>query len=260
MPLTPSERSAMTAAVLARTTGSACQRALLLAGGEPEEPFDVQTAALVSGHLEHCPECRAVAQTLAETRAALAGLVEIEPGAEFTAQVLAATSGRRAPSRRVRWVGLSGRWAWAGTIRERAASAWERVLARPRLSLELAYLATVLLVIVIGNPAVVADALATRTSRLVAREAVSASAGVRQLGTATSGVGSVMPTMVERAMRVLESKQTSAAKGWTWFVERTSQLVSASWDWFRGLFGWVAFQAAPPAPTEPAKPPVRVSQ
>jgi predicted anti-sigma-YlaC factor YlaD len=236
----------------------------MLVGGEPEEPFDVQTAALVSGHLDDCAECRAIAQTLAETRAALARLVEIEPGAAFTAQVVAATSDRRASSRRARWAALSPRWAragdWAGTFRERAAFTWERVVARPRLSLELAYLATVLLVIVIGNPAVVADALGARTSGLVAREAASASAGVRQLGTATPGVGSMMTVVVERAMREIESKQASAAKGWNWFVERTSQLVSASWDWLRGLFGWVAFQPAPPAPTEPAKPPMRVSQ
>jgi hypothetical protein len=134
------------------------------------------------------------------------------------------------------------------------------VLARPRLSLELAYLATVLLVIVIGNPGLIADALGARTSSLVAGEAASATAGVRPEGMATQGVGSVMPAFVERAMREVESKQASAAKGWNWFVDRTAKLVAASWNWLRGLFGWLEPQTPQPAQTEPPRVPVRASQ
>jgi len=259
-PLTPAERRAMTSAVLARTTGSVCQRALALVGGRPDEPLDTQTTALVAGHLGHCEQCRAIEQTLAETRDVLATLAEIEPRSEFAAQVVAATSGRRVPARRPTWAGLSQRWAWAGALRDRAAFTWDRVLARPRLSLELAYLATVLLVIIIGNPGLIADALGARSSRFVSGESASRTAGVRQQGAARQDIESVMPAFVGRAMREVESKQASAAKGWNWFVERTSQLWSASWDWLRELFGWVGAQTAPPAPTEPAKAPLRGSQ
>jgi hypothetical protein len=263
-PLTPDERRAMTSAVLARTSGSACQRALTLVGGQPDEPLDAQTTVLVAGHLDHCEECRAIERAIAETRVVLGTLVEIEPDDEFTAQVVAATSGRRIPARQPMWAGLSQRWAWAVALRARAAFTWDRVLARPRLSLELAYLATVLLVIIIGNPGLVADALGARTSGLlVAGDTASATAGGRQPGMATQSTGSVMPAFVERAMREVESRQASAAKGWSWFVERTSQMLSASWDWLRGLFGWIGAQTTPPAPsaqTEPAKAPVRASQ
>jgi len=259
--LTPAERRAMTSAVLARTTGSACQRALTLVGGQPDGPLDPQTTALVAGHLEHCTGCRAIERTLSETRAVLATLVEIEPGAAFTAHVVAATSGRRVRARGPMWAGLSERWAWAGALREGAAFIWERMLARPRLSLELAYLATVLVVIIIGNPGLIADALGARSSEFVAGEsASSASARVGQRGVALQGPRLVVPAFVERAMREVESKQASAAKGWNWLVERTSQLVAASWDWLRGLFSWIGAQTAPPAPTEPAKAPVRAGQ
>jgi hypothetical protein len=261
MPLTPAERRAMTSAVLARTTGSACQRALTLIGGQPDSPIDNQTTTLIAGHLEQCAACRAVAQTLAETRAVLATLAEIEPAADFATGVVAATSGRRAVSRRVPWVWPVERWAWVGTCREWAASTRERVLARPRLSLEAAYLATVLLVIVVGNPALVADAIGGRANGIVADAVVSsATAGVRQSGTVTRGVASVVTGVVERAMREIESRQASASKGWAWLVDRTAQWAASAWDWLRGLFGWGGAQTVPPAPTEPAKHPVRGSQ
>ena len=259
--LTPAERQAMASAVLAQTSGSPCQRALTLLGGQPDAPLDDQTTALVEGHIEHCDECRAVERTLTETRAVLATLAEIAPGDEFIRDVVAATSGRRHSARRPVWAGPSSRWAWAGAFRGRAAVAWERVLARPRLSLELAYLATVLLVIVIGNPGLIADALGARTSGLVAGDAATAMAGVRQPGVISQRMRAAMPSFVERAMREVEGKQASAAKGWSWLVERTSQLLTASWDWLRGLFGWIdPPRANPSAKTEPPRAPVRASQ
>ncbi|MCX6544659.1 MAG: hypothetical protein NTV05_09625 [Acidobacteria bacterium] len=261
MRLTPAERRAMTSAVLARTTGSACQRALTLIGGQPDSPIDNQTTTLIEGHLEQCAACQAVAQTLAETRAVLATLAEIEPAADFATGVVAATSGRRAVSRGVPWVWLVERWAWVETCREWAGSTWERVLARPRLSLEAAYLATVLLVIVVGNPALVANAIGGRTNGIVAGETTSsAGAGARQQGAIWQRATSAVPAYVERAMREIESRQASASKGWAWLVDRTSHWAASAWDWLRGLFGWVEAQTVPPAPTEPANPPVRGSQ
>lgn len=258
--LTPSERGAMTAAVLARTTGSVCARALALVGSQPDESFDAQTAALVAGHLDHCDGCRAVEQTISETRAVLATMAEMEPAAGFTAQVVAATAGRRVAAWGALWAGLAERWAWPAAVRDRAASAWDRVLARPRLSLELAYLATVLLVIVIGNPRLIADALGARTTGLVAGDFASATVGIRQPGLAVQARGPALPAFVGRAMREIESRQASAAKGWNWLVLRTSQLVAASWNWLRGLFGWFDKQPPPLGSTEPAKAPVRASQ
>jgi hypothetical protein len=237
-----------------------CQRALTLVGGQPDGPLDDQTRALVAGHLEHCAECRAIAATLTETRAVLATLVEIEPGVAFTADVVAATSGSRIPARRPKHHGLSERWAWAGELRGRVAAAWQRMLARPRLSLELAYLATVLLVVANGNPGLIADALGARTGGLLTVKETAKTADVRQSAMATERATSMMPAFVERAMREVEVKRASAAKGWSWFVDRAAQLFSASWNWLRGLFSWVGDQDAPPASTELGKPPVRASQ
>jgi len=257
--LTPTQRRAMTMAVLAQTSGSVCERATTLLGGQFDEPADEQTSALLAGHLEHCDSCRAVAHTLTDLRPLLASLSSIEPASNFTADVIAATSGRRTAARIPAWSRLSRRWTWAVTFGDRAASAWQRVLARPRLSLELAYLATVLLVVVVGNPGLIADALGARANGPAGGDATTAVVGVRQPGTAAQASRTMMPTFVQRAILEVERKQESAAKGWSWFVERTSQWLSASWDWLRGLFGWIRTED-PPARTEPSKAPARASQ
>jgi hypothetical protein len=229
-------------------------------GGQFDEPLDQQTAALVAGHLDDCAECRGIERTLTLARGVLATLAEIEPGLAFTAQVVAATSGRTVRARRPLWVRLSRRWAWAESFGDRAAGLWERLLARPRLSLELAYLATVLVLIIIGNPGLIAGALGAPTTAPMTGQAASAGAGAEDQALVSEGTRSLMPAFVGRAMREVESRQAAAAKGWNGFVERTSRLLSASWDWLRGLFGWIAAQPAPSAPTEPARAPVRASQ
>jgi hypothetical protein len=259
--LTPAERGAMTSAVLARTTGSACQRALTLLGGQPDGPFDAHTEALVEGHLDHCAACSAIATTLAETRAVLATLVELEPGTDFAAHVVAATSGRFASARSSAWARLAARWAWPRVVGGRASAGWQRMLARPRLSLELAYLATVLIVVIVGNPGLIADALGARANGPATSGVASAAVGVGQPAAAVQGPGSLIPSIVDRALREVEATRTSAARGWSWLVERVAQVAAASWNWLHGLFGWLEPHAPPqPAQTEPARPPVRATQ
>jgi hypothetical protein len=233
---------------------------LTLVGGEPDGLLNEQTKTLMAGHLEHCAECRAVAATLVEARAVLATFTELDPGADFTAQVVAATPGRRSPVRRRTGARSSGLRGWIQVGRGRVAVAWERMLARPRLSLELAYLATVLLVLVVGNPGLIADALGARTSGLVIRATGAPPTGDSLAAGATKVASLPIPAFVERAMREVSNRQTAAVKGWDWFVERTSRLLSASWDWLRGVFDWFGLQQSSPDSTEPVTPPVRVSQ
>jgi hypothetical protein len=258
--LTEVERRAMTSAVLARTTGSACQRMLTLIGGEPDGPLNEQTQALMTGHLDHCAGCRATAATLVETREVLASFAELDPGADFAAQVVAATAGHKRLAWRRTGARSSGLLGWIQVGRGRVAVAWERMLARPRLSLELAYLATVLLVLVVGNPGLIADALGARTSGLVIRTAGAPPTGDALAADATKVASLPVPAFVERVMREVSNRQTAAAKGWDWFVERTSRLLSVSWDWLRGVLEWIGLHQTLPASTEPSEPPVRVSQ
>jgi hypothetical protein len=260
-PLTPAARQALTSAVLARTTGSACDRALWLIGARPDGSFDAQTTALLAGHLEHCAKCSAIERTITDTRAILATLAELEPVGQFTSDVVAMTSRRRRAAGLPVWARLGRRWEWIRGLGERASTAWQRMLARPRLSLEAAYLATVLLVVLVGNPGLIADRLgAGSTGQVADAAATSAGAGVGRQNVASQGGGSAVPAFLDRAMREVESRQESAARGWNWFAERTSQLVTSSLDWLRGLFGWTEPRTDAPTPTEPAKPPVRASQ
>jgi anti-sigma factor RsiW len=127
----PGDEIDLLAGVMNRTAGPACASAVeqlpALADGE----MDAASREILQSHLAHCDACSALLATLQESRAVLPTLAEIEPPLGFTARVLARTSG--APRRAV-------------------AEWWRRLLARPRASLELAYVGTLILVLLVGNP------------------------------------------------------------------------------------------------------------
>ncbi len=118
--------------VLERTTGSPCARAEELMPALADGALDDVNRELVQAHAGHCDRCARLIAVLEESRQVLPSLADIEPPLGFTARVLARTS--RAPRQ------------------SSLADLWQRILARPRASLEIAYAATVLLVIVFGNP------------------------------------------------------------------------------------------------------------
>jgi hypothetical protein len=124
--------------ILERTSGSPCPRAregLAERGLGPA--VDPVSEELLRAHLETCEGCAALSRILAGLQETLPLLAEIEPGEEFTAQVLARTPPRRSPLR-----------AWAA----RLGRALEALLARPRLAWEGAYLGVALLAVVFGLP------------------------------------------------------------------------------------------------------------
>jgi hypothetical protein len=140
------------ASVLRRTTGeTVCRRAetLLCAYVDGELPGDDRE--LVEGHLAHCAPCRALAAALARAAEVLPALAVLDPGPAFTAAVLDLTS-RRSPA----------------TAVERLVTWWHAWQARPRFAMELAYVATLVLVLVAGNPAPVLQAATVRTVTLAA--------------------------------------------------------------------------------------------
>ena len=141
----------LTGAILSRTSGPACLRAEsflpdLIAGELPAADTE-----LVDSHLEHCSDCRAVAETLVWLLPLLPQMGEIQPGRDFGAQVLARTTRRRSWRRRVH-EGLQGRAealerGFAG-ISQRWARAWQR----PRFALEAAYFGVLLIVALCATP------------------------------------------------------------------------------------------------------------
>jgi hypothetical protein len=115
-------------AVLARTSGPACSRATELVPGIADGTLEGTDAALVRLHLERCGECAAIARVLAALPADLAALAELRPDAGFARDVLARTSRRS----------------------RRAAGIWQRLVLRPRLALEGAYVGAVVVFALVG--------------------------------------------------------------------------------------------------------------
>lgn len=155
----------LTDAVLALTTGPACGRAGALLAALPDGAPALGDAQLLQAHLEHCPACRALADTLAWLSPELRAMAEVEPDTTFAADVLAATAGLLARRRHAHESGAARRVAIARRAREAerlwarleawqvgALAWWRRQLRRPQFAFEFAYVATMLLIAVFATP------------------------------------------------------------------------------------------------------------
>lgn len=109
----------LTRSILARTSGPPCARMRDLACDFVDGALDAERRALAQVHLDHCPACSALVAALGAAVLMLPRFAEADPGPWFTPQVLRATTRAPRPASRV----------W-----------WERLLRRPRIALEAAYL------------------------------------------------------------------------------------------------------------------------
>jgi anti-sigma factor RsiW len=135
-PLGPGEGEALTRSILARTTGAACGRVRELACDLVDGTLPGIDREMVAAHVEGCRDCGALVATLSDLSRVLPAMASIDPPADFVRSVLWATTERpMAPSFGVR----IGQW-------------WSRAIERPRFSLEVAYVLTVLLILLVGNP------------------------------------------------------------------------------------------------------------
>lgn len=130
--------------VLGRTTGSACGRCLDRLPDLTDGALEDLDRQLVQGHLEHCTGCRAVAVTLGWVTPMLPDMAEIDPGDAFTSAVLDATTRQKAwdeagPTGAAGLVDRLGRW-------------WERQILKPQFTFQVAYVATVVLVLLTAVP------------------------------------------------------------------------------------------------------------
>lgn len=92
---------------------------------------DRDDSELIESHLNHCAGCRSVAGDLAIMQQMLPTMAEMDPGESLTREIIRATSGRRPLQ--------SGR-------KIRLLNWWNRMVERPRFSLEAAYVGTLVLV------------------------------------------------------------------------------------------------------------------
>ncbi len=155
----------LVSAVLSQTTGSPCARAETLLPALVDEELDADSRAVLQAHLAHCAGCSRLLAAVQEAEQVLPALAEMEPPLGFTQRVLSATTAAPAPS-------------W-----------YVRFLARPRASLELAYVGAVLLVVLLGNPVVAFHQAEQRASELAG--AVPVARLGEQLGVKDAAVGAI---------------------------------------------------------------------
>lgn len=125
-------------AILERTSGPACRRAREHLCDFVDGNLEAGYGEILSLHMAHCSDCSALAASLAELKETLPQMGELEPGIHFASRVLRATSRLLPEPRPNPWLRIQ-QW-------------WQRLIQRPRFSWEAAYLATILLVSVLGNP------------------------------------------------------------------------------------------------------------
>jgi len=130
--------------VLGRTTGPACGRCLDLLPDLTDGALEDLDRQLAQAHLEHCTGCRAVAVTLGWLTPVLPGMAEIDPGEAFTSAVLDSTTRRKA------WeeAGPGG----AAGLMDRLGRWWERQILKPQFAAQMAYAATIVLVLLATVP------------------------------------------------------------------------------------------------------------
>lgn len=210
-PLEPGPSLELTRAILARTSGDPCHRLQSLACDFVDGTLEAGQAGLVRLHLGHCGSCAALVGALAELQADLPAMAQVDPGPWFTQAVLRAT--RDLPARQ-------------GTgLRE----FWWRLMHRPRIALEAAYLGAAAGLMGIYLPTPIPD-LALRVPALVQPLGDSALRVAGQMAQAERRASASLQRSLRPVARPrldsltrgsLWSRISSRAKAWLAFFRRT---------------------------------------
>jgi len=120
-PFDPETALDLTRAILARTSGSPCDRLRDQACAYVDGELGSSQAGLMDAHMEHCAACAALVVALATSKTVLPELVQLDPGPWFTQRILRATLYAPRP-------GLDLR------------ALWLKLMHRPRIALEAGYL------------------------------------------------------------------------------------------------------------------------
>lgn len=226
---------ALTRAILARTSGSACGSARERLCDFVDGALDGFDRGLVDGHLAHCLACSALAAALAEVTSVLPSFASLAPRASVVDRVLLATSRRTA----------------VPSLGDRLAAWLGRAAARPRFSLEVAYVMTVLLLVVFGNPVAAFRDASVRIEPRVAAVAGAVSRPIARARAAgeerLSSVGRAIAPRPE-AVGTLEQGRARVLKAWQTYVDAPVRaIVLQVRDWaertvgeLRAIFGAAA--------------------
>ena len=178
-------------AVLGRTTGSPCARAERLLPALVDDQLDAGSREVLRDHVAHCHGCSQLLAALQEAEQVLPALAHIAPPPGLVEAVLRATS--------------------AAPRRAALAEWWLRVLARPRASLELAYVGTVLLVVLLGNPVAAFNEARVRAGELAGTVPVARLAGHLPAGDVAIGT---IGRLLSPARWAIDAIATEIAERW----------------------------------------------
>lgn len=240
----------LSAAIVSKTSGSPCASAHERLCDFVDRELARIDQELMDAHLARCPQCAALAAALAESTRLLPSFAELAPPVGIVHDVLAATSRRRADA----------------TFGEKVSAWTSRVARRPRISFEVAYVLTLLLLVAFGNPVVAFRDASARVQPRVSGVALAVSrpiANVRTVGvnTLASVERAIRPNAGRADTRTTRSvisegeallyqwwQANVVAPFWT-VVTQARDLAGHVYDALR--------RAARVATTEPAKPAVR---
>jgi len=204
MDLLPSgSRQELAREILRKTSGLACGRGREQLCDFVDGRLPHDDARILAIHIENCKACAGLARILEELSAALPGMAELDPGAPFTREVLAATSRRERckPQRR-----------------EFLAEWWNAVMRRPRFAWEAAYVGTLLLALVIGNPALMSMAASTPLDEVRGKTRQAWATATRELtglsSAATSGAAEAAGRLSQKVSTNPVQARESAARLW----------------------------------------------
>lgn len=125
----PTETEKLVQAVLEKTSGKNCGHSHELLPDYVDGILATSSRELIEQHLENCHSCQRIHQTMKELKEVLPGLAQIDPGSAFTWECMQAF--RQVQTQH------SQSWIWLRRI-------WGRLLTRPRIAWESAYILTLL--------------------------------------------------------------------------------------------------------------------
>jgi predicted anti-sigma-YlaC factor YlaD len=212
-----SEADGLSAAVIARTSGNTCGAARDRLGDLVDRQLGEFDRELVEAHLSRCQACRELAGALALASDVLPSFASLEVPFALLPSVLAVTS-RRPP---------------VPALGDRLAGWFERLAARPRFSLEAAYICTLLIALVFGNPVAAFKETSARgvsyaqprVEEIVGRVTSRPLESARTLRGALADRALATSAAAERG--VFSRFVASVDGGWKWFTTYVAQPASA---------------------------------
>lgn len=134
--LSGSDADGFTKAIMDKTTGPGCDRALSLYMCQMEDEIPDSDRTLMNEHLRYCATCSEVVQTVNDLFPIMRDMAEMQPDSWFAADVIRRT-------RQLRWH-ERGIVAW---ISDR----WERFVSSPQFGIQTAYVGALIFSLTIGS-------------------------------------------------------------------------------------------------------------